>query len=429
MNLNRQEPYEVLRDCLHRNRTVGPGTEWNISGMGKHDKGTYRIPDKEYEKFLKLVHDTIFGKPPVTCGLLERHLPTGGPILIDLDFRYTAGSHIDRKFTDEMISNFIVEYVSALYRYFVLSNLDKKHLRFFVMLKPSAEADVKQGAAVHKDGVHIICPDLTLDPKIQYTLRGYILQKNIIRSVFGESNFINAEEDVFDISVINRNNWFLYGATKPDKAWYKVTSIYHIPTDLAIGSLSNEATLAALEESLLEGTASEYTDLEFTKLFSIRLGHENNTTMKVIEDRHIEWDHLYEKWSGGKNLVSMNSPAALQVSQETQLESNIEKTTSDINKETNTNGYVYCLTNKLMPGICKVGFTLRSPYLRIKELGGTNIPVDYDVEWAYPSNDAHKLELATHKKLAGARVNVNREFFKETPSNIFKIMFELSTDY
>lgn len=316
MSQNKQEPYEVLRDCLQRNRTVGPGTEWNISGMGKHDKGTYRIPDKEYEKFLKLVHDTIFGKPSVACGLLERHLPTGGPVLIDLDFRYTAGSHIDRRFTDEEIRGFVVGYASVLYRYFDLSGLDKP-LRFFVMLKPSAEADVKQGAAVHKDGVHIICPDLTLDPKIQYTLRGYMLQKNIIQSVFGESNFINAEEDVFDISVINRNNWFLYGATKPDKAWYKVTTIYHVPTDLQVGGLGEEARLSELSEALLEGDVSEYTDLEFTKLFSIRVGHEVVTPMKVIEDRHIEWDHLYEKWSGGKNLVSMNSPVALQITEET----------------------------------------------------------------------------------------------------------------
>ena len=309
MSQNKQQPYEVLRDCLSRNRVVGPGTDWNISGMGKHDKGTYRIPDKEYEKFLRLVHDTIFaeGGESKACGLLERHLPTGGPVLIDLDFRYTAGSHIDRRFSDDEIRNFVVSYASVLYRYFDLSDLDRP-LRFFVMLKPNAEADIKQGVAVHKDGIHIICPDLTLDPKIQYTLRGYMLQKNLIQTVFGESGFINAEEDVFDIAVIQRNNWFLYGATKPDKAWYKVRNIYHVPTDLNIASLGEDARVAALEESLEEGIVSEYTDWEFTKLFSIRVGHEKVTAMKVLEDRHIEWDHLYDKWSCGKNMVSAHSP-------------------------------------------------------------------------------------------------------------------------
>ena len=85
-----QLPHEVLRDYLERNRVTGQqaGTEWNITGMGKHDKGSYRVPDKDYEKFLKLVHDTIFGDPPSACGLLEKHLPHGGPVLIDLDFKY-----------------------------------------------------------------------------------------------------------------------------------------------------------------------------------------------------------------------------------------------------------------------------------------------------------------------------------------------------
>ena len=44
---NKQLPYEVLRDYLERSRVIGPGTDWNITGMGKHDKGSYRIPDKD----------------------------------------------------------------------------------------------------------------------------------------------------------------------------------------------------------------------------------------------------------------------------------------------------------------------------------------------------------------------------------------------
>jgi len=309
----KQLPYEILRDYLERNRVIGPGTDWNITGMGRHDKGSYRIPDKDYDKFLKLVHDTIFGEPSTACGLLEKHLPSGGPILIDLDFKYTAGSHLQRRFDDGQLRTFVLNYASAMYRYFDMKMFDKP-LRFFVLLKPAPEvAPAKnKDTHIHKDGVHIICPDLTLDPKIQYTLRGYMLQKNMVQSVFDDTGFTNSEQDVYDLSVINRNNWFLYGATKPDKAWYSVSAMYEIPTDLELGSLGEEARCAAIDSAIVDGDIDSFTEFDYTKLFSIRVGHEVVTSIKVVEDRKFEWEALYNKWAGGKN-PSINSPVALQI--------------------------------------------------------------------------------------------------------------------
>lgn len=320
---NKKLPYEVLRDFLECNRVSGQqaGTDWNITGMGKTDKGSYRIPDSKYDKFLKLVHDTIFGEPSTACGLLEKHLPHGGPILIDLDFRYTAGSHLQRRFDEDQIRGFVLNYASAMYRYFDMSTFGKP-LRFFVLLKPAPEvapAKNTKDAHIHKDGVHIICPDITLDPKIQYTLRGYMLQKNTIQSVFDETGFTNSEQDVFDLSVINRNNWFLYGATKPDKAWYSVTSMYEIPTDLNLDALGEEARRTTIDEAIIDADVTGFTEFDYTKLFSIRVGHELVTPVKVVEDRKIEWESLYSKWSGGKNQ-SLNSPVALQITEDDEEE-------------------------------------------------------------------------------------------------------------
>jgi len=290
---------DILRDYLERNRVIGPGdhniTEWTGKTLGK-----YLIKDAEYPKFLRYVHDTIFGPDPAACGLLEKHLPNGGPVLIDLDFKYTSGRALQRQFDEDNLHDFVLNYVLALFRFFDLTGL--KDLRFFVMLKPDAEtAKDKDGNSFHKDGIHIVCPDLVLDPKTQYALRGFVIKKGTISSVFSDTGFRNSEVDVFDESVLHRNNWFLYGASKPDKAWYKLTNVYRISLDtLDLVDKSEAAKTTAIQDALEEEEADDYDTWELMQLLSIRQGKENVMKLPIIEDRQDEWDALYAKWSNGK---------------------------------------------------------------------------------------------------------------------------------
>jgi len=417
------KPYEALRDNLERNRVIGPGSEWNITGMGKHDTGKYCIPDKDYNKFLKLVHDTIFGDPSTACGLLEKHLPTGGPILIDLDFKYTAGSHLQRRFEDDQLRTFVLNYASALYRYFDLKSLDKP-LRFFVLVKPQPEvAPAKnKDTHIHKDGVHIICPDLTLDPKIQYTLRGYMLQKNTIQSVFSDTGFTNAEQDVFDLSVINRNNWFLYGATKPDKAWYSVSAIYQIPTDLDLGALGEEARCATIDAAIKEEDLSEYTEWDFTKLFSIRVGHEVVTSLKVVEDRKFEWEALYNKWAGGKNPSSVNSPIALQIVDDDQ-----EQETTDELVESSANNIVEAddydwgelsggYTNEDIDQACELVEKCLNPNKRARDYGSW---IDLGL-CMYNINSAAKVPQDDKMRQRWAAFSRRADGYEHTPDDVYE---------
>ena len=107
---------ELLRALLYRTKSTG--SEWNVTGMGGRgqgltydsllDAGKYNVPQTDYtENFLNRVHETIFNDKS-GCALLERHLPHGGPILIDLDFKYTAGGALRRHFNDEMIRKFVL---------------------------------------------------------------------------------------------------------------------------------------------------------------------------------------------------------------------------------------------------------------------------------------------------------------------------------
>lgn len=251
--------------------------------------GKFAIPDEEYEPFLALAHEHIFVKNKA-CSLLEKHLPQG-PILIDLDFRYPAGGPLTRRFTEEHLERFVTAYAAAFYKFFK-EPTETGPLQFFVMLKPAPENDAAHGN--HKDGVHIVCPNITTRPEIQFALRGYLLQSGIIESIFGETGCTNAPQDVFDLSVIATNNWFLYGACKPDKAWYKVTNLY-------------EAT----EKGIDELDPSELAPIELMKALSIRHGHSKVTEITLKEGVDVDWLQLVQRWGKGSNFakVTTKSPS------------------------------------------------------------------------------------------------------------------------
>jgi len=75
--------------------------------------------------------------------------------------------------------------------------------------------------------------------------------------------------------------------------------------------------------------------------------------------------------------------------------------------------YVYILSNKSMPGLIKIGFTDKTPQKRVEGLNrSTGVPVDFDIEWAFPCFNAIRLEKEVHDYFDGYRLRKNREFFR-----------------
>ena len=286
-----------LRTFTDSHRIEAKGGEWNVTAMGGGWIGKFDIPAASYEQFLELTHDYIFTKRGA-CSLLEQHLKVEGkvqgPILIDLDFKFPSGGPLTRRFTADQLQRFVNAYVTAFYKFFK-QPAETGPLQFFVMLKPAPEDDKAHGC--HKDGVHIVCPNITTYPEIQFALRGYLLQSGIMESIFGPTGFTNAPQDCFDIRVIATNNWFLYGACKPDKAWYKVETLY-------------EATDSCIEEV----DASELTPLELTKMFSIRYGHNKVTDIVLKEGVDVEWLGLVQRWGAGSNFAKAAKSPSLKAS-------------------------------------------------------------------------------------------------------------------
>ena len=90
----------------------------------------------------------------------------------------------------------------------------------------------------------------------------------------------------------------------------------------------------------------------------------------------------------------------------------------------NNYGYVYCLTNKYMPNLCKIGFVNtenKTSFDRAKELSShTNCPEHFEVEFDIKVKNPHKYERRIHKKLKNFRINPRREFFLCKPEDIIK---------
>jgi len=252
-----------------------------MTGMGDIDKGKYLIKSADYDRFLDLLHNYIF-EQNYAVNLIEQHNNEGGPILIDLDFRYEGGGRLVRKFTETHIRSFVLAYAKILCKFFAIEKFAKP-LRFVVQIKPVPEVDTKKG--VHKDGIHINCPDITLSPEIQYGLRGELIQQKIIETIFGETDIMNSATNVFDRLPIYKNGWFFHGCSKPGKPSYENRFIFRV-----------EST-GADSVRLVNEDIGQYTDREYMSLLSIRKNHSETDYVELRTENETEWKKLVEIWS------------------------------------------------------------------------------------------------------------------------------------
>ena len=93
-------------------------------------------------------------------------------------------------------------------------------------------------------------------------------------------------------------------------------------------------------------------------------------------------------------------------------------------------GYIYCFSHDNMEGVYKIGFTKRSPLMRLKEANRGNtwaLSGKFHIEFSKKVNDCRKMEKNIHDILDSfdTRIQPNREFFKLSLSTIKKI-FEIT---
>jgi P4 family phage/plasmid primase-like protien len=224
--------------------------------------GSFNIPDDKNIHFFKYYQKMI--KSGIIPSILETHLDQG-PILIDLDFKYTlkTDSPNTRIYTDLDIENVLKIYNQVIMTYLSINEDD---INIYVLEKPQPkiiQVDDTNKKTTYKDGVHIIYPFICANNKLQFFFRELVLNKIIADKVLDHLNLDNTIDDVIDKAVIERNNWLLYGSGKDSNSdnLYKLTKIYDInfeQLDMNEVDKFNLPTLLSIRKFRLAEDHSEY---------------------------------------------------------------------------------------------------------------------------------------------------------------------------
>ena len=215
---------QFLNQFLHQkdsqllitNTRIGDKTR-NIYG------GSYHIPDDKYRALLKIYRQEIVMKA-LPEYLTEKQLDKGGPILIDIDLRYTY-EVTERIHTTDHINDLIFLYLDELKIMFQWT--PDIHVPIFVFEKPRVNR--LEDKKVTKDGIHMII-GLQADHKTQMILRDRVVAK--IAGIWCDLPITNTWQDVFDQGISKgHTNWQLYGSRKPNNDAYKLTRVCDIHVD------------------------------------------------------------------------------------------------------------------------------------------------------------------------------------------------------
>ena len=185
--------------------------------------GSYFIDyqdEKNFKLFKKLYCKQVLDKK-VSEYLTElQDRENGGPILIDLDFKFKK-TQTERIIDETIITDIVDMYCEQITTLFSMKNVTS--FEIYVSMKDNISITEN----FSKDGLHIQI-NLICKHNKQLFLRDKIKNK-IHNEVFTESGieFENSVDDIFDKSISSgHTGWLLLGSKKPGGEPYKVVSKY-----------------------------------------------------------------------------------------------------------------------------------------------------------------------------------------------------------
>ena len=222
----------VLQQFLDNNRGTDGFTHTSIGApMGK-----YSVKPSDLETFFDLYHDVVFNEDnPIPTYLTEGIKDCDiTPIKIDIDLRY-YNNRAKRIYTNGDVDEMCMRYMASIEEY--LEELEDTERLFYILEKPGAIFDLdKKGNKKArgdvfriKDGFHIMAPNIVTNDYLQLKFRDKVYKH--CGDFLDRHDFDNSYADIFDRAVIDRNNWQMYGSTKPGKPAYRVSRIIRVFKD------------------------------------------------------------------------------------------------------------------------------------------------------------------------------------------------------
>ena len=262
---------------------IAKGAEFTHTSMGSPSQ-SYYIQSEDYNNFIKEYNKAL--KRGDKIHITEKH-KTISPILLDFDFKFNVtNSKIKRLYTNDTLTKIIKTYTSILNDYIELKNYD-----VYVLEK---KTPIIMKETIGKDGIHIVIPDVVTTPNLQYIIRTKCL--DLLKPVFEELNYTNSIDDIFDECVIEKNNWLMYGSSKPDKEAYKVTKVYNVENDNITEIINSKSTDDLVELFSIRNKKKEI-NLKFEKNDEI----ENFTNIMVEKEREsLTYKQIFKKTKNNK---------------------------------------------------------------------------------------------------------------------------------
>ena len=254
----------------HRSQR-GEGAKASMCGT-EQIKGSFYVPDEEYETFLGLMHDYLFVKKGRPINFVEQPvLGAAKPLLVDMDFKFAIDSNLTHQFDDTHTSAFVGHLVEGLKYFFEMPD---RPLRFFVSSRPQAYKEGKDGSiAKVKDGIHIQCPDMCIPNEKQAVLRSWLLEHKAIEQSFEGVDYVNDAKDIYDEALTRKQGWFFHGESKMTQPAYKIDSVFVYDTST---------------ETFSEEDPKKYSNRELMTLLSIRYKLQPDTH-PVLKEREGEY--------------------------------------------------------------------------------------------------------------------------------------------
>ena len=245
--------------------------------------GSYFIDytnDKEFKLFKKLYCKHVFDKKGGEYLTELQDRENGGPILIDLDFKFEK-SQTERIIDETIITDIVDMCCEQITKLFNMENIE--NFEIYVSIKDNISITEN----FSKDGLHIQI-NLMCKHNKQLFLRDNIKNK-IFNEIFTESGieFKNSVDDIFDKSISSgHTGWLLLGSKKPGGEPYKLLSKYIVNVsdgdyEIEELGLSDESIKKTFEKLLIRN--QKYDELEISDKFKDEFDNYAKKNKRVVK--------------------------------------------------------------------------------------------------------------------------------------------------
>lgn len=199
-----------------------PNKELNIYG------GSYVIPAEELDTFYQLYYEHVFEQKKKEY-LTERQQESGGPLVVDFDFRYQH-SVAERKHTPSHVVDIICTYLDALKNVYTFT----ENTPFYVFVFEKPTVNRLEDGSLTKDGIHLLF-GIQTDHIVQMMIREEMLKT--LPEILSDLPLINTWDAVLDEGISKGcTNWQLFGSRKPACPAYELTQYWVITYDASDGN-------------------------------------------------------------------------------------------------------------------------------------------------------------------------------------------------